>query len=97
MVKLATQHGFTDYEIAWSRRLIQLDPGGTATPFSQRVIRLRQDGRLAGNIASWMLTRTSFRNAMAFERYQLRPKEFEVLSLVRDLLDEWLAESDLDG
>lgn len=76
------------------RRLVQtlneIDDKSKGEPFSRRVAALRNEGRIPANTASLMLTFTSFRNIVCFDKYILSESEEKIVRLAGDDLEEWL-------
>lgn len=75
------------------QKLNELDGTSRGQAFSRRVTNLRNEGRLEPNIACLMLTFTSFRNLVCFERYSLTEKENQIVRLAAEELTLWLNQS----
>ncbi len=72
------------------QKLNEIDGSSRGDSFSKRVTKLRNERRLPANIASMMLTFTSFRNLVCFERHLLTDKEKQIVHLASEELEEWL-------
>ena len=60
--------------------------------FSARILRLREEKRIPGSVASLLLTWGAFRNLAYYEGYSPAEREVKILALIREELDQWMSD-----
>jgi hypothetical protein len=59
-------------------------------PFSRRVTRLREEGRLSGRLCCLIQTVNGFRNLACYEQYKLNDAERQIVHLAYAEIERWM-------